>query len=627
MSSKDNSHSDRCCNPYEAFGVSNHKGKDLRKISKNMKRKFPELSKSVKVCWECRRKNHVPTIHRGDSEASVHQLNEMDVSTDVDDNAVNPLIDRSEREIELEDMISDLKEKFSSLPINDPLRLRILTMLPKVWSVHKISEEFGCSWQFAKKAKDLRNANGILAETTAKAGKTLPTSTVKNVVNFYTSDENSRIMSGKKEVVSVKDENGRSLKQKRLLLLDLKGLFRLYKETHKSFPVSFSKFALLRPKECILAGGSGTHSVCVCVIHQNCKLLLDAINIEKLTEHSESPIGNYKNCLKQITCQNPNENCFLGMCTECPSITDFSQSLQRLLDEKNIHQVQFSMWTGTDRSTLQTQIVPTVEFIEELSSKLLLLKPHSFLAKQQSQFFSYVKDNLHDGEVLVILDFAENYKYIAQDASQAFHFNNKQCTVFPVVCYYKEDTEIKHKSLVFVSESNRHDTAAVYTMQKMLIPYLTENLDVKKIIYFSDGAKQHFKNKFQMKNLVHHEEDFGVKAEWHVHATAHGKGPSDGIGAIFKRELARNSLLCKPSEAILSHETLVKWSQNYFTSIKIFYYSRKMHYSTERFLRKRFNEAPAVPEILKNHCFIVSKNKQLLIKRYSNAPTGNVLQY
>lgn len=452
MASESNLHGDRCCNPYEAFGVLNHKGKDLRKISASMKRKFPDLPDSVKICWECRRKKNEPVIHRGDSEALEPQLNEMEVSSD---------ISRSEREIELEDMMSDLKEKFSTLPNNDPLRLRILTILPKTWSAKKISEEFGCSWSFAKKAKDLRDANGVLAETTTKAGKALSKSTVENIVNFYTSDENSRIMPGKKDVVSVKNEEGRSLMQKRLLLLDLKGLFCLYKESNEDFPVSFSKFAQLRPKECILAGGSGTHSVCVCIIHHNCKLLLDAINIEKLTENSENPIKSYKDFLQQITCENPSENCFLGECDECPSIADFSQYILQLLEEKNIHHVQFSAWAGTDRSTLQTQIIPTAEFIEELSNKFLLLKPHSFLAKQQSQFFNVKKGNLDDDEVLVVMDFSENYKYIAQDASQAFHFNNTQCTVFPVVCYFKEDSTIKHKSLVFLSETTRHDTAAV----------------------------------------------------------------------------------------------------------------------------------------------------------------------
>lgn len=109
-------------------------------------------------------------------------------------------------------------------------------------------------------------------------------------------------MPGVKDVVSVKNDNGRSLIQKRLLLLNLKGLHTTFTETHPEFPVSFSKFAQLRPKHCILAGASGTHSVCVCTIHENCKLLLDSINIAKLTASSNYPIVDYKDCL-QKTCK------------------------------------------------------------------------------------------------------------------------------------------------------------------------------------------------------------------------------------------------------------------------------------------------------------------------------------
>lgn len=114
-----------------------------------------------------------------------------------------------------------------------------------------------------------------------------------------------------------------------------------------------------------------------------------------------------------------------------------------------------------------------------------------------------------------------------------------------------QNSEVTHKSLIFLSDSTKHDTAAIYTIQKILVPYLRNNHKAKKLIYFSDSAKQHFKNKYQMINLIRHEEDFGIKAEWHVHATAHGKDALDSVGALFKREAARHSLLCKPTEAIL----------------------------------------------------------------------------
>jgi len=89
-----------------------------------------------------------------------------------------------------------------------------------------------------------------------------------------------------------------------------------------------------------------------------------------------------------------------------------------------------------------------------------------------------------------MFDFSENYSYVCQEASQAFHFNNNQCTVFPTICYYKENGELKHKSYVYLTDSLKHDTAAVYSVQNILIPELKKNMkNLKKIIYMTDGAK------------------------------------------------------------------------------------------------------------------------------------------
>lgn len=135
----------------------------------------------------------------------------------------------------------------------------------------------------AEKSKNLKALKGVLADTTSKAGKKLPEITVKKIIDFYNSDYCSRMMPGMKDVVYVKVDGKRSLVQKRLLLFNLKDLYTHYKELN-AHKVSFSKFAQLRPKECVLAGASGTHSVCVCTIHQNCELMLEAINLNELTK-------------------------------------------------------------------------------------------------------------------------------------------------------------------------------------------------------------------------------------------------------------------------------------------------------------------------------------------------------
>ena len=40
----------------------------------------------------------------------------------------------------------------------------------------------------------------------------------------------------------------------------------------------------------------------------------------------------------------------------------------------------------------------------------------------------YAKENLKRNEALVILDFAENYSFVVQDAVQGFHWNNSHAT-------------------------------------------------------------------------------------------------------------------------------------------------------------------------------------------------------
>ena len=171
-----------------------------------------------------------------------------------------------------------------------------------------------------------------------------------------------------------------------------------------------------------------------------------------------------------------------------------------------------------------TQRVPVNDFINLLCEKLTILNPHSFIAKQQTNFASEMKENLKENEALVMFDFSENFAYVCQDAAQAFHYNNDQCTIFTCIYYYKENGELKHKSHVFLSDSLKHDTAAVYAIQSLLIPMIKEDVKkLKTIYYLTDGAKQHFKNRYNISNLINHKEDFQVEAEWHFSATAHGK--------------------------------------------------------------------------------------------------------
>ena len=65
-------------------------------------------------------------------------------------------------------------------------------------------------------------------------------------------------------------ENGvKTRAQKRLLLFNLNDLHVQFKIEYPEILIGLSEFEDLSPRECILAGESGAHNVCVCKMHQN----------------------------------------------------------------------------------------------------------------------------------------------------------------------------------------------------------------------------------------------------------------------------------------------------------------------------------------------------------------------
>jgi len=284
-------------------------------------------------------------------------------------------------------------------------------------------------------------------------------------------------MPGLKDCISVHIGGNKQHLQKRLVLCNLKEAFQLFKDKHPDLKLGFSKFAELRPKECILAGESGTHSVCVCSIHQNTKLMFIGAKLSNVTD---GQFLQYQHCLAAIQCNPPRIQCFLGRCDDCPGTDKVQNILEACFDQKMIDEVQFKQWTTTDRSTLETKIQSTDEFIRSFTLALPKLLYHDFIAKQQSYFFRECKDKLKPGEFVVVCDFSENYSFIIQDSTQSFHWNNVQATIHPFVCYYTTESdsdvsELQHQSFVVISESNIHDVVAVHLVQRVLLQFLTSN--------------------------------------------------------------------------------------------------------------------------------------------------------
>ena len=516
------------------------------------------------------------------------------------------------------EIITQLKEKYSTARRSE--KIQILTVLPKSWSVRRVEEEFGVSNFMARKAKQLVREKGILSTPDPKPGRTLPQGTVDLVSDFYESDETSRIMPGKKDFVSVRKAEGRVHVQKRLVLCNLRELYRMFKDKYPKESIGFSKFAELRPKHCVLAGASGTHSVCVCTFHQNVKLMMLGVKLTDLVVSDDTcTLKTYHHCIAQVICNPALPTCYLGTCKACPGIDTLKTSLVALLEDNMIDNVTYRQWEAVDRSSLETVTKTSDEFVEAFCEKLRALIPHSFIATQQASFFNEQKSSLKAGELLVVADFSENYSFVLQDAAQGFHWNNAQATVHPFVIYYRHSEEERHLSYVVISDCLHHDTVAVYLFQKSMIAFLKRVLpsSPKKIVYFSDGAASQYKNRKNFINLCNHEADFGIQAEWHFSATSHGKGASDGVGGTVKRLAARASLQRPYEQQIMTPLQLFEWASESIPGIVFQYCSTEEYEEVKHQLEKRFENSRTIPGTRKLHSFVPISRDALKVRAYS----------
>ncbi|KAJ8665461.1 hypothetical protein QAD02_007123 [Eretmocerus hayati] len=575
----------KCCNPLN--GETNH-SESLRAVSKKIRDRFPYFNASAKICDECRKKIEAQT------------------TLEIDDYAI---------------IIQKMLDKFRDENTSPKEKELIMSFWPDSWSIRRKADFFNTTRHFAQNVVNL--SQKPIASLGTIIHNRLPDKTVELVKNFYNDDENSRIMSGMKDTKCVRDSPNQKIHvQKRLVLYNLRELYSKFKNMHPTIKIGFSKFAQFRPPQCVLAGSSGTHSVCVCIHHQNVKLMLDGLGVSKFTS---GKLNNYKDCISHLVCQNPTDDCFLNRCKKCPSIESFKKRLYQYFDEKNIDQVQYRCWHSTDRCSLQTRTTSKEDYVNELARLLQKLKTHSFIAKKQSAFLEWLKQNLKEGEFLVLLNFAENYAFLIQDAVQAFHYNNDQCTIMTVVVYYMKDSKLHHTSIAVLSDSLVHDSAFVHCVQKVVTDHIKKNFPLaKKVIYFSDGAAQHFKNKSNFENLMNHKKDFGLEAEWHFNATAHGKNACDGVGATLKSNARRSSLQKLSGNQITTPRELDVWAREHMKNMEIFFVPKENYLLVKSDLEVRFDGAKTVPGTLSYHSFLVlDTTKQLQLRPFSTYPDAD----
>ena len=332
------------------------------------------------------------------------------------------------------------------------------------------------------------------------------------VLDFFERDDNSRNQPGKADAVKCKGD----VKQTRVLTDYLNNLHLHLKflSENPDCKVSFSTFCRIRPKYIQLCAFI-SRSCCLCTKHQNMVLTTKTLRKEGFSVPT-----------------NPEKfiNSEIDMAT---------------LQEKLPDTVILSQWKRIeieDRGKrkhvmrIQDETMSKHVFVEHLNQQTKEFSEHVNRVNIQYSQIKCLKENLPNTHVAIHMDFAENYMCRSSEEIQSAYFNQTSVTIHPVVIYFRDNNELKHNSLVLVSDTLHHNASTVATFLDTVIS------EVKQIVpnvtvchYWTDSPTSQYRNKLIFDVVANHKSLYDCCAVWNYFEAGHGKGPCDGLGGTVKR--------------------------------------------------------------------------------------------
>jgi hypothetical protein len=325
----------------------------------------------------------------------------------------------------------------------------------------------------------------------------------KSVTQFYNRDDISYQMPGKRDCITVDDDNGQRITlQKRILLFSIREAYQLFlaENKHANVSLSATSFSELRPIH-VLVQSSMSHRNCLCSYHENVNLLL-----KSLSKHINCvSLNSLQAFSSTLVCNEENERCMFSHCSICSNY--FNLKIKKNIIDPN-KRIQWYQWTLTHGFSKKEEFNGSVnECVAVLKEKVESFLYHVFIKRQQSAYFESLKLNLNNDTICIQVDFSENFHIDVQDAVQSSFYSKDSVSLFTCYVWYLNGGQ----SYVYASDELSHDKYHVDAALDHLFNKLKNQfVHLKQIHVFSDGATQQFKQRFLFRNLCRLSEQFKV---------------------------------------------------------------------------------------------------------------------
>jgi hypothetical protein len=171
-----------------------------------------------------------------------------------------------------------------------------------------------------------------------------------------------------------------------------------------------------------------------------------------------------------------------------------------------------------------------------------------------------LKQNLTEKEIMIQIDFSENYTTKYAKEIQSTHFAKNQLSIHTGVYYSRTiDNSLQSRSFATVSDNLDHQAHAVWVHMRPILTTILENKDVDTLHIYSDGPTSKYRNRtninFWLQTLINEFKQI-IKATWIFSEPGHGKGPMDGVDGHLKKTADSHVLMGKDIKTALDFANL-----------------------------------------------------------------------
>eukprot|EP00733_Pompholyxophrys_punicea_P000790 Pompholyxophrys_punicea_v1_NODE_289_length_2364_cov_36.367259.p1 type:complete len:348 gc:universal NODE_289_length_2364_cov_36.367259:1215-172(-) len=185
----------------------------------------------------------------------------------------------------------------------------------------------------------------------------------------------------------------------------------------------------------------------------------------------------------------------------------------------------------------------------EIQKRLTTLKKsvkefqeHKEAVKIQKEVFLFQKDNLKDGECIILMDFAGRFLVCLDlNMTQRDFFARRGVPDMVMVLYFKVNGILHHTFVDYISKIAEKDDFLYVRSALLHLLNETTLLDNFKTVYlWSDGGPKHYKIRRTIFFLSILDNFYPQTFEWHFFPSCHGKGACDGHVGVLKQALNRS---------------------------------------------------------------------------------------